>query len=409
MNRILVITWFYPPVNSSEGIVTYKLLNNSKYKYDVFTQKNSSSWSYGNKDYLENNGNIECIYAKSDNLRDWKKEAINYFKNNKEKYDIVMTRSMPPESHEIGVKIKKIKPSIKLIASFGDPISNNPYTLINSANPYKINAGDSKVIILNPIRMAKSFLYKIKRRIMRLGTNIEKKTIDNADLLIFNSIEQKDYMLKGNEKNSIVLAHSYYEKLYPKVSNKKNDKITMAYIGHLDEIRTPRLLLQAVNELKNENNDLKDKLKIEFYGNMAKVDKTFILDNELSDIVKYKKQIGYVESLKTMKEVDFLLHIDANLGGVIDKNIFFAAKLADYIGSRTPIIGITMLDGVSADILRDINGLVLTYSTSDIKNYLRKIIYEDYAFKLDDNACKKYSATVVAKEFDKRIEKLMKK
>ena len=54
MKKILVITWFYPPVNSSEGLVTYKLLNNSKYEYDVFTQKNSASWSYGNKETLEN-------------------------------------------------------------------------------------------------------------------------------------------------------------------------------------------------------------------------------------------------------------------------------------------------------------------------------------------------------------------
>ena len=39
MKKISVITWFYPPVNSSEGLVTYKLLNNSRYEYDVFTQK----------------------------------------------------------------------------------------------------------------------------------------------------------------------------------------------------------------------------------------------------------------------------------------------------------------------------------------------------------------------------------
>ena len=94
MKKILVITWFYPPVNSSEGLVTYKLLNNSKFEYDVFTQCKSSSWSYGNEDYLENNDNINCIFAKSNNLKDWKKEAIEYFSNNKEKYDIVMTRSM---------------------------------------------------------------------------------------------------------------------------------------------------------------------------------------------------------------------------------------------------------------------------------------------------------------------------
>ena len=108
MKKILVITWFYPPVNSSEGLVTYKLLNNSKYEYDVFTQKNSASWSYGNKETLENKDNVNSIFAKSNNLKDWKKEAIEYFKNNKDKYDIVMTRSMPPESHEVGLKIKKI-------------------------------------------------------------------------------------------------------------------------------------------------------------------------------------------------------------------------------------------------------------------------------------------------------------
>ena len=28
MKKILVISWFYPPINSSEGLVTYKLLYN---------------------------------------------------------------------------------------------------------------------------------------------------------------------------------------------------------------------------------------------------------------------------------------------------------------------------------------------------------------------------------------------
>ena len=35
MKRILVISWYFPPINSSEGLVTYKLLKNSKYQYDV--------------------------------------------------------------------------------------------------------------------------------------------------------------------------------------------------------------------------------------------------------------------------------------------------------------------------------------------------------------------------------------
>ena len=411
MKKILVITWFYPPVNSSEGIVTYKLLNNSKYEYDVFTQKNSASWSYGNNDYLENNKNINTIFSNSNNLKDWKKEAINYFKNNKDKYDIVMTRSMPPESHEVGYAIKKIKPSIKWIASFGDPISNNPYTILNRKNnPYKIDRTSSLKAILNPIRLLKVLVYSIRCMLKDIASDskIEKKTLKKCDLVIFNSEEQKKYMLKGIEKGNIVLAHSYEKKLFPKESEiKKNTgKIKMAYIGHLDKIRTPKLFLQALYELRCEDENLKDKLEVEFYGNLYREDKLYIFDNELYDIVKYKKPISYLESLKKMKEVNYLLHIDANLSEVVDENIFFAAKLADYIGSETPIISITMLEGASANILRDVNALVLTYSISDIKNYLRKIIYEDYTFKLNKEKSEYYSATSIAKKFDEYIEKM---
>lgn len=395
MKKILVITWFYPPVNSSEGLVTYKLLNNSKYEYDVFTQKNSASWSYGNKDNLENNKNIDCIFAESNNLKDWKKEAIKYFKENKNKYDVVMTRSMPPESHEIGIKIKKIKPSIKWIASFGDPIANNPYVSLTK----KI---DHTRFLIRVKRFPKTLARNMLRKYVTENP-IENKTIKYSDMIIFNSIEQQKYMLGNKKKESIVLAHSYYDKLYPKNVKKFDDKIHITYIGHLDKIRTPKLLLEAVKELKQADTNLFEKLEVDFYGNLCTDDKLYIFNNELYDVIKYKKQVGYLESLKIMKESNFLLHVDANLSLVNNENIFFAAKLADYIGSGTPIIGITMLDGASANILRDINGLVLTYSKSDIKNYLRKIIYENYSFDLNKDACLEYSAKKVAEKFDDMV------
>lgn len=395
MKKILVITWFYPPVNSSEGLVTYKLLNNSRYEYDVFTQKNSASWSYGNNDNLENNKNINCIFAESNNLKAWKKEAIKYFKENKNKYDVVMTRSMPPESHEIGIKIKKIKPSIKWIASFGDPIANNPYVSLTKKN-------DHTRFLVRVKRFPKTLARNMLRKYVTENP-IENKTIKYSDMIIFNSIEQQKYMLGNKKKESIVLAHSYYDKLYPKNVKKFDDKIHITYIGHLDKIRTPKLLLEAVRELKQADTNLFEKLEVDFYGNLCTDDKLYIFNNELYDVIKYKKQVGYLESLKIMKESNFLLHIDANLSLVNNENIFFAAKLADYIGSGTPIIGITMLDGASANILRDINGLVLTYSKSDIKNYLRKIIYENYSFDLNKDACLEYSAKKVAEKFDDMV------
>lgn len=399
MKKILVITWFYPPVNSSEGLVTYKLLNNSKYEFDVFTQKNSASWSYGNKDDLENNKNINCIFANSDNLKDWQKEAILYFKKNKDKYDVVMTRSMPPESHKIGIKIKKIKPSIKWIASFGDPIANNPYVELTKKM-------DHTRFLIRVKRFPKTIARNIYRKFIT-EDSIENKTIKYANMIIFNSLEQKEYMLGNKKKDNIVLAHSFYDKLYPKNVKKYDDKIHITYIGHLDKIRTPKLLFEVINELKMEDMELSKKLELNFYGNLSTDDKLYVFNNELYDVIKYKKQVSYLESLVIMCKSNYLLHIDANLSLVNDKNIFFAAKLADYIGSSTPIIGITMLEGASANILRNINGLVLTYSKSDIKNYIRKIVYENYSFNLNKNKCLEFSAKNVAKQFDDMVEKLL--
>lgn len=389
MKKVLVITWFYPPVNSSEGVVTYKLLNNSKFEYDVYTQKNSASWSYGKEDYLENKKNINCIYSKSDNLKSWKKEAINYFKENKDKYDIIMTRAMPPESHEIGYQIKKIKPNIKWIASFGDPIANNPYITLRKIE-YKRNNNIIKYIG-----------YSLKRYLIECrNICLEKKIINKCDYIILNSDEQRKHMLSKNDNiNYIVLPHSYDERLYSSNNKKiKNKKIVISYFGHLDEIRNINLFLEAVNDIIKEDEKTKDKFIVELYGNIGKNDADYIINNGLDNIVKYGSKVSYIESLEKMKKSDWLLLVDANLSSVSDENIFFAAKLSDYLGSGTPIIGITMLSGVSADILRKTNNIVVTYSKSDIKNYLRKIINNDIEIK--EKLCEDFNVKNVAKDYD---------
>ena len=105
----------------------------------------------------------------------------------------------------------------------------------------------------------------------------------------------------------------------------------MVYIGHLDDIRTPHLFLKAIASMKKEHSDLAEKLEVFFYGNMSVKEKVYLLDNELLDIVQIKKPVDYKTSLSLMKNSDWLIHIDANLSGVLDENIFFAAKLADLL------------------------------------------------------------------------------
>ena len=176
MKRILVISWFFPPINSSEGLVTYKLLNNSKLKYDVYTQKNNNLWSYINTEELKINKNINPIYSDSITLEEYVENALKYFDENHDLYDIIMTRSMPVESHIIGLKIKEKYPNIIWISSFGDPIANNPYTLISidTKNPYALSERYNRHMsikeMISPKRMLKEYIYK--RRI-----NVTKKNL----------------------------------------------------------------------------------------------------------------------------------------------------------------------------------------------------------------------------------------
>ena len=414
--RILVISWFYPPINSSEGLVTYKLLKASKSDYDVFTQKSNPLWSYGNKDYLPDCKNINTIFSKVDNLDSWVTDAIEFYNANMDKYDIVMTRSMPPESHKIGLAIKKINPKIKWIASFGDPIAENPYTKISLTyeSPHSVKNCANLLGVISPKRIIKNTIFKIKYKrqrdfYLKKDLKLQNSIFKYADTLIFNSEYQKNYMLDKQSSEiidkALVLNHSYDASLYPE-KEKKNDKIKFCYIGHLDTIRTPLLLLKAIRKLYKENPNLSEKAVFEFYGHMSDSDKLYIINHELTDVIKVKNPVSYLKSLEIMQSSDWLLHIDADISSVVNENIFFAAKLADYIGTGNSIFGITMLSGISADILKNLNALSTSYSAQEIKNYLWLIIYNNYTLEINKDFQNEFNSLNVAKKFDEYILKL---
>lgn len=124
--RIFVASWFFPPTTSSEAIVTYKLLRNSRHKYDVCCSKNDS-WSYKQELPIEAN-NIHVFPVEASTVDEWAEQAVQVFeKLNKEtNYDAFMTRSMPPESINVGRKIHELHPELPWIASIADPIAKSP-------------------------------------------------------------------------------------------------------------------------------------------------------------------------------------------------------------------------------------------------------------------------------------------
>lgn len=418
-----VISWFFPPINSSEGLVTFKLLKNSRLNYDVYTQNSNVSWAYGNSENLLKSKNINTIYGDSSGFDSWKKGCIDYFKENHEKYDFIMTRSMPPESHEIGLELKKLFPEIIWISSFGDPIHNSPYSIYwKKTSPYAVKGKKIENIsvkfLLSPKRIIKHYLWsrnqKVEYEEEHKKKEIEESTILNSQCVIFNNEFQKKYMLKNLDeqisKKGIVLPHSFDLELYDKKTTKTkcDNTIKFVYLGHLDLIRTPLPFLNAILKLRDNYRDLYEKIKIDFYGTIDDYSKLFIFNNKLYDKILFNSNVDYLESLRIMKKSDYCLLFDGNISHIVEENIFFPGKLPDYIGSKSKIFAITMLNGASYNVLRDAKAIISSHSVDDIFLHLVQVLSKSAENKDEDNDdIKKYDAKIVAKEFDKIVKKLV--
>ena len=208
------------------------------------------------------------------------------------------------------------------------------------------------------------------------------------------------------KKKALIIPHTFDRDFYKNVEKVNNDKIIIRHLGHLDATRTPINFLKAVESLKENDEKLSEKLLVELYGDVCDSDKLYIMNNELYDIVKVKKPVTYFDSLKLMQESDLLLLVDANLSSVIDRNIFFAAKISDYIGSGTNIFGITMTDGPSADILKETNGIQSSYSSDEIYMKLKRII--DTKLIPEQKNADNYNIKSVVGKYDKIIEEKLK-
>lgn len=423
----LVISWFYPPGNSSEGLVTYKLLRNSDYDYDVFTRKTHDADMFDRPtDETDlTSDNVKVVQATTNDNDAWVVEAVKFFEQNWEKYDFIMTRCMTAAAHDAGLRIKQKHPEVPWLASFGDPLVNSPYIrdVAKSENPHLLR---NKLLtvknfartILSPTRRASRTLWEWQRKKDMQMTNYFRKvnevTFDLADLLIFNNAYQQKHAFQGEyakyAEKGVVVNHSFDSKLYPQKPTKSNDgKLHFVYVGHLDAFRNAGLLFEAIGRLKKEKPALEKMVRFDFYGHMDDADKAKIIDFGIADIVFVHHDVNYLTSLAKMSEADWVVLIDTNLGDKLEEYIFCPAKLMDYLGSQKKVFAITQARGATADVMRATGcGVTVSHKVDEICCGLSRIVEGEVAEpKRNSEAIRQYEAKVVAKKFDKIVRQLL--
>lgn len=429
----LVISWYYPPGNSSEGLVTYKLLKNSNLTYDVVTRKSHdmNMWDRKTDESKLQSDNVRVFKVPAKDEKAWVEEAVKFFDEHAGEYDFIMSRIMPGESHVAAAKIKERHPELFWIASFGDPLVDSPYIEVikKEDNPFFLKRyffreqpGLKKFahLAISPTRVARKRVWEKERLDAMVWSTDCKRvndlTFENADCLVFNNDYQYERAFKGEYKKykskGVVVPHGFDRELYPKsLSNEDDGRVHFIYVGHLDAMRNAKALLKALGKMKKKDERLADKMVVDFYGHVDDSDKVALVDNQVGDLVRLHKDIDYLTSLKKIAEADWAILIDTNLNAELEEYIYFPAKLVDYLGAKKKILAITQLRGASADVMNEVGaGQIVTHSADEIMMYLSKIVYQGYdpsSYKTE--AWEKYDAKKIAADFDRMVEEHVKK
>lgn len=107
----------------------------------------------------------------------------------------------------------------------------------------------------------------------------------------------------------------------------------LRYLGSFYGARSPAPLFAALDRLAPE---LRGRLAVEIVGGGRRT-AAEIEAAGLGAVVTRVPSVGYAESLRLMAEAGLLLVIDAPAA----HSVFFPSKLADYLGSLRPVLGIS--------------------------------------------------------------------
>ena len=404
--RGFVASWFFPPLTSAEGLVTFKLLKASQYKYDVCSSI-SNKWSYQKDSVLESD-NINVVRIETEEFDEWIEKSVAFYEKNKNQYKFIMTRSMPPESHKVGLEIKKKNPGDFWVASFGDPLSWNPYE-VNAYVKFGIPVKLSDQLMKEPRTLLNlpSKVITPGLKIMKEMMILEKQILEQADMFIFPTIDQCQYTLGDDfekyKDKCLIIPHTYDLDMFGDEKVRDDDKYTFTFIGHADAVRNPICFVHALKIIKDFNPELADKIRLRFVGNIPQEIKDVSYAFFLHNNVIVDKPVTYKESLKIMKDADCLLHIDGFFGFVPNGSIFFASKVADYMGARKPILGATSEGSPVHKILKASNNLVsMPWDNYDIAKNMVEIATGK--LKVDYTYYENYNVKNVCNEFDKAIQ-----
>jgi len=241
----------------------------------------------------------------------------------KEQIQIIFTTSPPHSAHLIGVVLKWLT-GVKFVADFRDDWTG----------------GESQ---LNP-----TFIHNF------INHWQEKIVLKNADRVVA-MCDQLSLSLKGKSgkqfsgEKFVTITNGYDPDDFSGLLNlMQNEKFTITHCGSISRVSDPAVFLRAVRELFIEKPDLKQKMKIQFFGSDIFGKLPLLLrELDLNEIVPPLRYLSHREAIEQMMKSHVLLLtiIKHSEEEVITSKVF------EYLATGKPILLITR-GGAVADLIR---------------------------------------------------------
>jgi len=261
-----------------------------------------------------------------------------------ENIDVIYATAPAYTSLLIGYLLKK-KTGKPLVVDFRDPWTQN-------------------VFMKFPSKLHKKIDEKMEKTVLKLADYI----IMAAEPATLSMIDKYPF-IKG--KCTTITNGFDVEDFKDLKKEGSTEKFTIAHIGSLYALLTPKYFLTALQQLIAEKEELRSCVQVLFVGHSGKETEDLVDKFGLHDVIKLVGYLPHKECLGFMVNSDVLLLI-ITIKGDYGKWMF-TGRLFEYLGARRPILALAPLDGVAADLVRSAKAGIVVHP-DDVDSIKRTIL-----------------------------------
>lgn len=415
--RVLVIPGGFVPFNDTVTLLCYKHLRLVDAQMDVIALRGKDDKGIQgalekDKNYKKFNVEYVCDYDQAVatlekknvlegiiNIFKYKRTCVNKSKTND--YGVVYSSSVPSFTHWAAYCIKKNNPKIKWIASFSDPLYKSPYKV------------DKETI------KEYSFLVKIGFYVyiwIYMNSWYEKIAMKYADKIVYICEEQRDFMVNNYEnreellKKSLIVPLNYikdwemYSKLLDNIPRNQNSPMIFSHFGRVYGLRKIDSFLQALRNLKENDNQLAKKMIFKQYGEFNQRYMKQIKEYKIEDLFEFNGKIDYQDVMYLMKNSDVLVLFDTIL---TDNELqpYLPSKVLEYIMLKKELFILTTKNSPSNRIFGKLGYECCYNDLFHIEKKILKLLENNH--EKHDYSIEHYENNIATHDFQKTIKQYL--